>query len=56
MLIYRDVAFYFVGVCFIIVLGFIGEITWVSSVLLLALYLLLVIVVFIQEKMVSNEE
>ena len=47
--IYRDILFYIIATSFILFMAFKGNITWMDSVFLLALYVILVILVIISE-------
>jgi sodium/potassium/calcium exchanger 6 len=53
--IYRDVGFYIVATLLTIIFGIIGKLTILSAILMLALYLLLVVVVYIQEKISESK-
>lgn len=52
---WRDIGLYIVAGLMIIAFGIYGELTWWSSILMLLLYLVLVLVVFLQEKLGSKE-
>lgn len=48
--IWRDVGFYIISTVVIIIFGFIGELTILSSISLLLLYILMVFIVWFQER------
>lgn len=48
---WRDVGFYIISTVVIIVFAFIGELTIVSCFIMLGIYVLLVVVVWVQERM-----
>lgn len=54
--IYRDVGLYIVATLTTLAFAIVGELTWYSSVIFLCIYLLLVIIVYIQDKMESKDE
>ena len=54
--IWRDVGLYIIATLTILVFAMIGTLTWVSAVILILQYIMLIVIVIVQERLSGNDE